>query len=162
MFDYHFNNPACIASESLTIKENDIRERYPEVLEILLRDHTTQQNIFWATANYHYLGESYAFAAPILPELITGDKGNVIMPRVQKDKEMQQARVRDMAEVFTPSWICNAQNNLIDNAWFGRENVFNTEITNPNGNSSGKLGMITGSREINHLCPNITQKKYVF
>jgi hypothetical protein len=33
-----------------------------------------------------------------------------------------------MAEVFTPSWICNAQNNLIDNAWFGKRNVFNTEI----------------------------------
>ena len=29
--------------------------------------------------------------------------------------------------MFTPSWICNAQNNLIDNAWFGREGVFNTE-----------------------------------
>ncbi|OIP83307.1 MAG: restriction endonuclease subunit M [Porphyromonadaceae bacterium CG2_30_38_12] len=115
------------------IKENDIREQCPEVLETLLRDHTTQQNIFWATENYHYLGESYAFAAPILPELITGDKGNVIMPRVQKDKEMQQSRVRDMAEVFTPSWICNAQNNLIDGAWFGHENAFNTEITNPDG-----------------------------
>jgi len=115
------------------IKENDIREQYPEVLEILLRDHTTQQNIFWATDNYHYLGENYAFAAPILPELITGDNGNIIMPRVQKDKEMQQARVRDMAEVFTPSWICNAQNNLIDNAWFGSGNVFNTEITNADG-----------------------------
>jgi hypothetical protein len=33
-----------------------------------------------------------------------------------------------MAEVFTPSWICNAQNNLIDNTWFGRDNVFNKEI----------------------------------
>ena len=33
-----------------------------------------------------------------------------------------------MAEVFTPSWICNAQNNLIDNAWFERKNVFNKEI----------------------------------
>lgn len=32
-----------------------------------------------------------------------------------------------MAEVFTPSWICNAQNNLVDNEWFGREGVFNTE-----------------------------------
>jgi hypothetical protein len=33
-----------------------------------------------------------------------------------------------MAEVFTPSWVCNAQNNLVDNAWFGREGVFNTEM----------------------------------
>jgi hypothetical protein len=32
-----------------------------------------------------------------------------------------------MAEVFTPSWICNAQNNLIDNVWFGYNNVFNSE-----------------------------------
>lgn len=38
-----------------------------------------------------------------------------------------------MAEVFTPSWICNKQNNLVDNAWFGRECVFNTEVDNPDG-----------------------------
>ena len=53
-------------------------------------------------------------------------------------------RVKDKAEVFTPSWICNRQNNLIDNAWFEKENVFNVEkekswhtvtkkITFPNG-----------------------------
>jgi hypothetical protein len=112
-----------------------IRDR----LEALLRDHTTQQNIFWATNNYSELGESYAFSTPILPELITGINGNIIMPRVQKDKELQQSRVRDMAEVFTPSWICNAQNNLIDNAWFGRENVFNTEITKANGSHNWKV-----------------------
>jgi hypothetical protein len=125
-----------INNYEVDIKENDIRDQYPEVLETLLRDHTTQKNIFWATDNYNYLGKGYEFASPILPELITGDKGNVIMPRVQKDKEMQQLRVRDMAEVFTPSWICNAQNNLIDGAWFGRENVFNTETTNPDGSHS--------------------------
>ena len=32
-----------------------------------------------------------------------------------------------MAEVFTPSWVCNAQNNLVDEAWFGRKDVFNVE-----------------------------------
>lgn len=32
-----------------------------------------------------------------------------------------------MAEVFTPSWVCNAQNNLIDDAWFGKQGVFNAE-----------------------------------
>lgn len=120
-------------SNEVDILENDLREQYPEVLDILLRDHTTQKNIFWATDNYQYLGKGYDFASPILSELITGERGNVIMPRVKKDKDLQQSRVRDMAEVFTPSWICNVQNNLIDNAWFGRENVFNTEITNPDG-----------------------------
>lgn len=117
----------------IDILENDIRERYPQVLESLLRDHTTKKNIFWATYNYQLLGKGYEFTSPILPELITGDKGNVIMPRIKKDKAMQQSRIRDMAEVYTPSWICNAQNNLIDNAWFARENVFNTEISNADG-----------------------------
>lgn len=120
-------------SNEVDILENDLREQYPEVLDILLRDHTTQKNIFWATDNYQYIGKGYEFASPILPEQITGEHGNVIMPRVKKDKDLQQSRVRDMAEVFTHSWICNAQNNLIDNAWFDRVNVFNTEITNPDG-----------------------------
>ena len=29
--------------------------------------------------------------------------------------------------MFTPSWVCNAQNNLVDNAWFGKTSVFNIE-----------------------------------
>jgi len=36
-------------SNEVDILENEIRNKYPEVLEILLRDHTTQKNIFWAT-----------------------------------------------------------------------------------------------------------------
>lgn len=112
----------------IDILENDILEKYPNVLEILLRDHTTQQNIFWATDNYQELGEKYQFFSHILTSSITGDNGHIIMPRVKKNKDLQQSRVREMAEVFTPSWICNAQNNLIDNAWFERENVFNTEV----------------------------------
>lgn len=117
----------------IDILENDILEKYPKVLDILLRDHTTQRNIFWATENYKELGVEYGFQAQILPELITGENGHIIMPRVKKDKDLQQTRVRQMAEVFTPSWICNIQNNLIDNAWFGRENIFNSEISFENG-----------------------------
>ena len=112
----------------IDILENDLLEKYPEVLDILLYDHTTQTNIFWATNNYQHLGNAYCFDCPILPELVTGENGNVIMPRIHKDKTLQQSRSKEMAEVFTPSWICNAQNNLIDNAWFERENVFNFEV----------------------------------
>lgn len=118
------------------ILENEIREQYPGVLEILLRDHTTQKNIFWATDNYKDSGTAYHFFSLIMPELITGVNGNIIMPRVKKDRELQDSRARDMAEVFTPSWICNAQNNLIDGAWFKRENVFNSEIILPYGTRS--------------------------
>jgi len=114
----------------IDILENEILEKYPEVLDILLRDQTTQKNIIWATSNYEHLGESYLESKQIKSELITGINGDVIMPRVQKDQILQQSRVKNMAEVFTPPWICNAQNNLIDSAWFERQNVFNKEIPN--------------------------------
>jgi hypothetical protein len=117
----------------IDILENDILEKYPEVLDILLRDHTTQKNIFWATDNYQELGNEYQFYSQIKTTSITGDNGHIIMPRVKKDKELQQSRVREMAEVFTPSWICNVQNNLIDNAWFQNDNVFNMELLLPDG-----------------------------
>jgi hypothetical protein len=113
----------------IDILENEIVAQYPDVLEILLRDHTTQKYIFWATNNYEHLGKPYSSDSYILPELITGENGNIIMPRVHKDKALQQSRSKEMAEVFTPSWICNAQNNLIDNAWFGKKGVFNQEKT---------------------------------
>jgi len=122
--------------ETIDILENEILEQYPEVLEILLRDHTTQKNIIWATDNYDNIGDAYAFNKEIKPELITGEYGNLIMPRVQKDKLLQQSRSKDMAEVFTPSWVCNTQNNLIDNAWFNKENVFNTETVNDDGSKT--------------------------
>lgn len=117
----------------IDILENELIEKYPEVLGTLLRDRTTQKNIFWATDNYEHFGDSYKFNSEILAELITGEKGNVIMPRVHKDKILQLSRSKEMAEVFTPSWICNAQNNLVDNSWFGIEGVFNKEILLKNG-----------------------------
>lgn len=122
----------------IDILENEIIEKYPNILEILLCDRTTEKNIFWATDNYEHLGDSYKFSSEILFDSITGENGNIIMPRVHKDKVLQLSRSKEMAEVFTPSWICNAQNNTVDNAWFGRENVFNKEILLENGTKSWK------------------------
>jgi hypothetical protein len=99
----------------------------PEVLKELLRDHTTQNNIFWATHDYESLGKGFNYKDEILPERVTREYGEVIMPRVLKSKKLQTERSKDMAEVFTPSWVCNAQNNLVDEAWFGRKDVFNVE-----------------------------------
>jgi hypothetical protein len=123
----------------IDILENDIIEHYPKVLDILLLDHTTGKNIVWATNNYEDLGSTYKGREQILAKQITGDNGNVIMPRVQKDKILQLSRVKNMAEVFTPSWVCNAQNNLIDNAWFNKKNVFNKVVQLPNGSFRWKV-----------------------
>jgi len=114
-------------SPMVDIKEDDLRELSCKVLETLLIDHTTHENIFWATHDYENLGPEYSYHSPILPELITGKNGMVIQPRVLKTQAKQMERVKGMAEVFTPSWVCNAQNNLVDEAWFGRKNVFNIE-----------------------------------
>jgi hypothetical protein len=115
------------SSTCIDIREDDLLELSAEVLNTLLRDHTTGKNIFWATHDYETLGSEYDYHSEILPELITGEHGMVIRPRVLKSKEQQADRAKDMAEVFTPSWVCNAQNNLVDEAWFGRKDVFNVE-----------------------------------
>lgn len=94
----------------------------------LLKDHTTQQNIYWATDSYaETLGEGYTFYDSITLDKITGENDQVIRPRAVKSRAEQNQRAKDKAEVFTPSWICNAQNNLIDEEWFGRkEGLFNS------------------------------------
>lgn len=125
------------------VLEDSILDISPELLNILLKDHTTskddvQCNIFWATSDYEHYGKGYEYDAQIIPQLITGANGHVIMPRVLKNRDTQSARSREMAEVFTPSWICNSQNNLIDEAWFGRKDVFNTEYTDEDGGHGWK------------------------
>lgn len=109
------------------VEENNIIELQPEVLAGLLKDQSTGKNIIWATDDYSYLGENYQFSSEIVPEAITGENGNIIMPRAVKSKLAQSSRTRNMAEVFTPTWICNKMNNLVDEAWFGKSNVFNEE-----------------------------------
>ncbi len=114
-------------TNDVDISENELLHSQPEVLKKILLDHTTHGNIFWATDTYAHLGEGFGFDDEITIEHITGENGCVIQPRAVKAAEVQTQRAKDMAEVFTPSWICNAQNNLVDNEWFGRTDVFNHE-----------------------------------
>ncbi|MBQ9763112.1 MAG: Eco57I restriction-modification methylase domain-containing protein [Phascolarctobacterium sp.] len=116
-----------VNQNTVDIKENLIIEQHPELLELLLKDCTTKRNIIWATDDYSELGIGYSASDEIKIESITGVNGQIIMPRSVKSKEKQGARTRNMAEVFTPTWICNKMNNLVDGAWFGKENVFNVE-----------------------------------
>lgn len=99
---------------------------YPNILGILLHDNTTKKNIIWATVHYQNKGLGYSITDEIKPCHLNS-KVRAVRPRVEKSKAEQTKRSKDNAEVFTPSWIVNKQNNLADNAWFGRENRFNTE-----------------------------------
>lgn len=99
---------------------------YPNILGILLHDNTTKKNIIWATVHYQNKGLGYSITDEIKPCHLNS-KVRAVRPRIEKSKAEQTKRSKDNAEVFTPSWIVNKQNNLADNAWFGRENRFNTE-----------------------------------
>ena len=135
-------------NDNIDIKEEDIaRFNKGAILKELLTDHTKRQIlrqqtgdknadafIIWATDDYvEENGKNFRFECEMRPELVTGEYRYIIMPRVLKDKYQQAKRSKDKAEVFTPSWVCNAQNNLIDEAWFGRKDVFNKEITSADG-----------------------------
>lgn len=113
---------------NIDIKENYIYQMDPKLLAILLLDKSSGKNIIWATDNYSDRGFGYRSHDHITVESITGYYGCIIKPRTEKSKKEQADRIKNKAEVFTPSWICNKQNNLVDNSWFGTEFVFNKEI----------------------------------
>ena len=116
-----------IINESVDIKENTILNISKDLLSILLKDHSSNKNLIWATDNYAKNGAGYSFDDEIKAEQITGYNGSVIRPRIRKSKKEQEKRIKQKAEVFTPSWVCNSQNNSIDEAWFGYKNPFNKE-----------------------------------
>lgn len=114
-----------INNRNIDLSEDEILSWGQGILQTLLIDRTTGHNIYWATDDYVSKGEGYSFYDEITVEKITGKNARTIQPRILKTSKNQRNRSRNMAEVFTPSWICNAQNNLIDEAWFGRKDVFN-------------------------------------
>lgn len=115
-------------SVAIDVVEENIQNIHPSLLRALLKDKTTGENIIWATDDYFELyGEKFSRDREITDELITGKYWNIIQPRTAKLKEKQDDRTKKRAEVFTPSWICNQQNNLVDERWFGRKDVFNEE-----------------------------------
>ena len=100
--------------------EDNILAQMPHILKILLLDRTTfspkkSKNIIWANDNYiEHDVISYAATAQIKPELITGNRGNLIMPRALKAAALQKKRTKTKAEVFTPTWIVKKQNDAVD------------------------------------------------
>lgn len=111
--------------ELVDIKEGNLLLIDMQILNILLFDHSSKKNIIWATDNYQQYGYGFDFSNEITIEKITGNYGEIIKPRSKKTNEEKNKRIKENAEVFTPSWVCNNQNNLVDDAWFGRKNVFN-------------------------------------
>lgn len=84
-----------------------------DIKKILLRDNTrsddkTQKNIIWATDDYENISATDEIQIDQIP---------LIKMRHEKIHELQKNRAKNKAEIFTPTWICNKQNNLIDESF---------------------------------------------
>lgn len=98
-------------------KPEPLRARdIPSVLEELLKDYTTEDNIMFATDNYADNG--FDFYDKITPEVINR-ADNLIIPRVLKTKDVQKKRTKSKAEVFTPVWIIKKMNDTVDAEYNG-------------------------------------------
>lgn len=96
-----------------------------QILPILLLDRTTKKNILWATDEYKTDENRLKSTVSIEIKDITGEYANRIRPRYSKSIESQKNRTKKKAEVFTPSWVCNQMNNVIDEDYLGYKDAFN-------------------------------------
>lgn len=81
--------------KKVDISETWLWEKYPTTFAMLLLDHTTGENIYWATDPYEALGDRYRFHDSIVPEAIIGEKGKIIQPRALKSREEQTRQSKD-------------------------------------------------------------------
>lgn len=127
---------------SKNLDEQVLAQHYPKLLPTLLLDRTTKHNIVWATDDYKAVSSLHQANAEITVASITGKYSGIIAPRTSKSRDLQISRTKDKAEVFTPSWICNEQNNLVDEAWFGRKDVFNHSKDKSWISTTGKIAFL--------------------
>lgn len=73
-------------------------------------DKNKERKIIWANESK---GTNGKFNQPVSFEQIKS--------RVEKDNVEQTNRSKDNAEVYTPFWICNLQNDLVDQDWFKKD-----------------------------------------
>lgn len=77
--------------EKLDVIEEDLAQYSRELLDILLKDRTTNENIICATGDYISYGELYAATEQIYASLITGIHSKLIQPQVAKAYEQKTA-----------------------------------------------------------------------
>lgn len=105
--------------------ENRLVALNRKLINKLLVDKTTGKNIIWATNAYADKGISFSDKAEVKSsKLFVGNKC-IIKPRYQKTAEEQAVRTKQKAEVMTPTWLTCYMNNICDDEWFEKEDVFN-------------------------------------
>ena len=105
----------------INIQDDILKLHAMGLLDDLLVDKTTKQNIIWATDTYSGYGAGYGCREGITAELITGANANIIKTRARKAMEQRSERTRQHAEVFSPFWICKKMNDYADEVWAGKD-----------------------------------------
>lgn len=131
--------------------EKALYQIYPSILRSLLKDHTTGKNIVWVTSSYQQYGIEFGPDNQLDPKTVIFARDRFLKPRVQKPQLVKSKRTKSNAEVFTPSWVCNLQNNLIDEAWVDVKYSFNV----------GRVGEWDTSRKPVRFKNNKIWKDYV-
>ena len=101
----------------VSIPDDVARFQEAGILDVLLKDRTTDRNIIWATNANEHLGEGFKKLDEITPEKITGSNADIIRRRAVKDKNEKTALTRQHAEVFTPARIVKMMVDVADKAW---------------------------------------------
>lgn len=125
------SSPSKTAGETFgEPKGGDVEARVPSrnearIAAALVADKTTGGNLRWATDFYSPLGPGFEAADELTEDCTATIGSRPILIRTERTRQDKIRRTRAQAEVFTPSWVCNEQNNLVDEAWFGRPSPFN-------------------------------------
>lgn len=100
---------------TIDISEKKLSQESLKLLKILLKDRTTNKSIVWATRSYEFLGRGFRSRDAITVAKVTGGY-NIIQPRSKKSKSEQKYRTKLRAEIYTPVWLVEKQNNYAENA----------------------------------------------
>ncbi|WP_270773010.1 Eco57I restriction-modification methylase domain-containing protein [Pauljensenia sp. OF14-1SRA] len=118
----------------------DLSVRFADLLPLLLRDYATStdadtpagadgsntgvfsrndtgvfsRNIVWATQDYEDLG---IHADQQITLDVLNANPSLIAQRTTKARDAQAVRTKERAEIFTPAWLVNFQNDVVDHAW---------------------------------------------
>lgn len=104
----------------VNIQDDILKLSSMRLLDDLLADKATKQNILWATNAYEDLGELYAPDREVISALFTGTNSHLIKTRARKAMEQQAERTKKRGEVFTPLWICKKMCDYADEGWEGK------------------------------------------
>lgn len=103
---------------NVELTKTELEKKYPGILGFLSIDRTSSKNIIWTTSNYSRFGKGFMSTDHIPLKYLINHSRQIVKPRILKSKIEQKKKSKDTAEVFTPAWVCNLQNNIINKERF--------------------------------------------